>query len=211
MLKINLQRFADGQDDGEDAGSGAATKQTSKPQGKVWTDDYVMSLREEAKNHRLRAKSAEATLRSLIGLKDDEDITETRIVEYKQRLEADKAKAIDAANSRLIAAELKAVQGYDVKLVERLIDRSKIAINDKGEITGLKEALEALATEFPQVKAEPGKASEDSGAGAGAAGGNPPPDNTTKLAELEERLAKATALEEKIALRQEIFQAQQKK
>ena len=69
------------------------------------------------------------------------------------------------ANERLLQAEIKSLDGYDSKLVSRLIDRSKVKITEDGAIEGLKEAVEALEAEFPQIK----KAAETQN------GANPPP------------------------------------
>lgn len=154
MLKINLQKFAE---DTEPVQKPEATKEPAKEtastpaQGKVWTDEYVQGLREEAKNHRLAKKAYEAKLRSLLGLKEDEEISDDRITQYQQSQSKAIEEAILKANDRLIKAEIKSLEGYDTKLVERLLDKSKLTINEDGTVTGLKEAVETLATEFPQI------------------------------------------------------------
>jgi hypothetical protein len=205
LNKINLQYFGEGSDDGDDAG----TKTPPKATGKVWTDDYVQSLREEAKNHRIRAKSAEATLRSLLGLNDGEEITDTKIAAYKQKIAAEASAAVEKANARLISAEIKGLSGYDAKLVDRLIDRSKIKVDESGAVIGLKDALDALSTEFPQIKTTTGTPPAGDGTPP-PAGGNPPTKNSTRLAQLEEQLAKATTLEQKLTIKREIFEVQKK-
>ena len=64
-------------------------------------------------------------------------------------------KALNRANDRLIAAEVKTV-AIELKIVDAeaalaLMDKSKIKVNDKGDVTGVKEALEALAKAKPYL------------------------------------------------------------
>ena len=124
----------------------------AQPSGKVWTDDYVQHLREEAKENRIARKAAEAKLRALIGLKDDEDIDDAKITAYQTTQSALVTAALEKANARLITAAIKGLEGYDSKLVDRLIDKSKLTITDAGEVEGLTELIKTLETEFPQVK-----------------------------------------------------------
>lgn len=119
---------------------------------KVYPHTYVKSLRDENKDLRLKGKAAEAKLKTLLGLKDDEDIDDAKITAYQNNLTKAQNDAIAKANARLITAEIKSQDGYDVKLVERLLDKSKLTIGDDGSVTGLKEALTALEAEFPQIK-----------------------------------------------------------
>ena len=123
-----------------------------KPLGKVWTDEYVTGLREEAKTNRLAKKAAELKLKTLIGLKDDEDVDDTKITAYQAKQQDAITAAMQKANARLISAEIKSLEGYDSKLVERLLDKSKLKIDDDGNVTGLKEAITALEVEFPLIK-----------------------------------------------------------
>jgi hypothetical protein len=60
--------------------------------------------------------------------------------------------AIMKANDRLIKAEIKSIEGYNTKLVEKLMDKSKISIDDDGNVLGVREALAALEIEFPEIK-----------------------------------------------------------
>lgn len=122
------------------------------PQGKVWTDEYVQGLREEAKTNRLAKKNLEAKIKTLIGLKDDEDIDDAKITTFQANLTKAQSEAIAKANARLLTAEIKQLEGYDSKLIERLLDKSKVVITEDGEVTGLKEAVEALEAEFPLIK-----------------------------------------------------------
>lgn len=124
------------------------------PTSKTFSEDYVKSIREEAKESRLAKKAVEAKFKTLLGLKDDEDLDDSKISAYQARqIEATTAQA-EKSNARLILAEIKSLDGYDTKLVERLLDKKKLTIADDDTVTGLKEAVEALALEFPQIKVE---------------------------------------------------------
>jgi len=129
------------------------------PQGKTFSEDYVHTIREEAKENRIarkaaetKAKESDAKLKALIGLNDDDSLDDAKIAEYQVKQAIDLTAAVQKANARLIKAEIKSLDGYDSKLVERLLDKSKIEIDDDGTVTGLTEAVEALAVEFPLIK-----------------------------------------------------------
>lgn len=141
-LRISMQHFGDGDPQPQ--------PQPTPPQGeetKVYSADYVKALREEAKNHRLKASNYEKSIRAALGLKDDEDIGD-----IAKRLTEREAKTLKAANDRLIAAELRALEGYDHKLLSKVIDLSGVKVDEQGNVTGVKEAAEAAAKEFPAVK-----------------------------------------------------------
>lgn len=194
LRKFNLQLFAE-------PGEGAPEANPEPKPGKVWTDDYVMGIREEAKQHRLAKKKYESLIRTAFELKDDDVIDDSIVEKFKNKITNQVSTAMQKANERLLAAEIRTLEGYDVKLVERLIDRSKISVGDDGTVTGLKEAVEALLVEFPQIKK-----SKEPAPGAP----NPPGDNRTELDKLKDQLSKAVKLEEKVALKQRIFQLEQK-
>lgn len=64
-------------------------------------------------------------------------------------------KAIENANARLIAAEVK-TQGSALGIIDAdvalsLMDKSKINVKDDGSVEGVKEALEALKTAKPYL------------------------------------------------------------
>jgi len=133
-------------------GNPIITQPTSAPESKTFSEDYVKALREEAKAHRIAAKAREKQLKEIIGLKDDEELDDSKITGYKAAQQKQLTDVLTKANERLLQAEIKGLAGYDAKLVARLLDRSKVIIADDGTITGLTEAAEALAVEFPQVK-----------------------------------------------------------
>ena len=81
-------------------------------------------------------------------------------------------KVLQRANDRLIAAEVKTV-ALELKIVDAdaalaLMDKSKIKVNDKGDVTGVKEALDALAKSKPYLvgKTQAGGAWGDKQGGA---------------------------------------------
>lgn len=86
-------------------------------------------------------------------------------------------KALETANQRLINAEIK-IFAVDAKFVDpddavALIDRSGIQIDENGKITGVKEAVEALAKAKPHLIGEgkPGGSPGSAGNGERQTGG----------------------------------------
>lgn len=122
------------------------------PSGKVFSEEYVQTLREEAKTNRIAKQEHEKSLRTILGLKDGESVTSDHITTYHTNLTQANADALSKANDRLVSAEIKLMDGYNHKLLEKLIDRTKVTVDDKGDVVGLKEATEALLTEFPEIK-----------------------------------------------------------
>lgn len=154
-------------------------QEAAEPTGKTFSEDYVKTIREEAKENRLARKAAEQQyeaitlkVKELMGLKPEDQLKDDHFMTYKQKMESEKAEMLTKANEKLLQAEIKSLDGYDVKLVSRLLDRSKVMIEEDGTVKGLKEALTALEEEFPQIK----KGTADSGA-------NPP--TTENVSELE--------------------------
>jgi hypothetical protein len=187
------------------------TTTEAAPAGKTFSEDYVRTVREEAKENRIARKAAEeeresykTMVRSILGLLPTDEVDLSKAPLYKKIIDDKEAAAISKANERLLLAEIKSLDGYDAKLVARLIDRNKVKIDDNGNVVGLKEAAEALAVEFPQIKTA-----------SASTGVNPPPANTlSELETMKKDLAEAvkqgnTALS--IALQNAIFRAEQKK
>lgn len=147
----NIQLFAEP----VDPAPAEPVNQSSTPTGKTFSEEYVSALRGESANYRTKAKTYEAVLRKALGLKDGEELGDLdgRLTTYQQVQQKQLNDALTVANQRLIGAELKAMEGYDHKLLSKVIDLSKVTVDDKGEVTGLKEAVEAAVKEFPAVKA----------------------------------------------------------
>lgn len=142
----------------------------AEPNTKTFSEDYVKAIREEAKENRLSKKAVESKLKKILGLKDEDDISDEKIAAFQTNQQTQLTAALQKANDRLLQAEIRGLDGYEPKLVERLLDKSKVKIADDGTVTGLAAAVEALAIEFPQVK-------KVVGAGGGA---NPPPSGNGK-------------------------------
>lgn len=94
-------------------------------------------------------KTYESALRKLLGLKDEDalDNLEGKIADYQNKAES----ALKVANERLVAAAINSLQGYDTKLLAKVMDMDKISVDEKGEVVGIAEAASAAAKEFPAV------------------------------------------------------------
>ncbi len=112
-------------------------------------------------------KAYEAALRRILGLKDDEQLDS--LDERISQLEKSAADKLAAAKNQVISAELRALQGYDTKLLDRLLDRSKLTVDDSGRVTSLEEAVKAIAAEFPAVVLKEKKPFVPIGSGTGTA------------------------------------------
>lgn len=150
MLKIHIQLFA------ESEGSAPAEPEARPEGSKTFSEDYVSALRGESAGYRNRAKAAENALREVLGLGEAEALGDlsARLTSYRDMQGKAQTAAVQKANERLIQAEIRALEGYDTKLLERLIDRSKITVADDGTVSGLEEAAEAAAAAFPVVKTD---------------------------------------------------------
>lgn len=186
------------------------TTEVKAPEPKLFSEDYVKTIREEAKENRLARKAAEEErdnlalkFKEVIGLKPEDPLKDESITLYKENLTKNMNTALEKANERLLQAEIKSLDGYDVKLVSRLLDRSKVTIEEDGTVKGLKEAITALEEEFPQIRK-----------GTQTGGANPPPNNATEVEVLEQKLKQAhkdgDALSI-VSLTRQIFEARSKK
>ena len=93
----------------------------------------------------------------MLGLKDGEELGDlnARLSAYQQNQTKQQSAALEAANKRLLAAAMRTLEGYDHKLLEKLIDLSNVKVSEDGTVTGLKEAAEAAAKDFPAVRKTP--------------------------------------------------------
>lgn len=89
--------------------------------------------------------------------KADEEKTELqKAQEAVQKAESDRLATIERANDRLIRAEVKSIAA-DLDIVDgdaayALMDRSSVAVDDDGNVTGVKAALETLLEAKPYLK-----------------------------------------------------------
>ena len=148
MLKIHIQLFAEPE-------GGAPAEPAANPEGaKTFSEDYVKALRGESAGYRTRAKAAENALREVLGLGETAALGDlsARVADSRDAQSKAQAAAAQKINDRLVGAAIRALGGYDTKLLERLIDRSKITVADDGTVEGLEAAAEAAAAEYPAVK-----------------------------------------------------------
>ena len=128
-----------------------------------------------------------------------EEITKL-VTDYKAQqataIPADVQQRIDermrTADNRLISAEVRAV-GTELNIIDidaafALMDKSGVKVGDDGSVTGVKEALEALATARPWLV----KQAAPSPSGTGSTG-NFPRGNGGENADFASRLAAARA------------------
>lgn len=115
-----------------------AEPQTAEPPKQTQVDQNAEKL-----------STYEIALRKIFKLADGEELGDIdgKLTEF----EAEHEKLISATKDKLIAASLNALDGYNTKLLARLIDKSKITVDDNGNITGLEEAVKAVSDEFPAV------------------------------------------------------------
>lgn len=109
----------------------------------------------------------------------DEEVNAILAAEKEKRdnaLPADVQKKLDAAiagaNEKLVSAEIRvqaaALSFVDVSDACALIDRTSIKVTDKGEVTGVKEALQALVKAKPHLVKQQGAWGARQGSPAGA-------------------------------------------
>jgi hypothetical protein len=87
--------------------------------------------------------------------------------ERAERAEKERLDAIETANKRLIAAEILAEASAQKALkpehMHRLIDTGEVTVGDDGQVTGVKEAVEAFLKANPEYVGRP-SGSADQGA-----------------------------------------------
>ena len=171
-----------------------AEPDSSKQQG-IDYDQLAKTILGAAESRADRAtKGVIKSMADQYGLTEDEATTlfEKARDAKKAQLPPEKQKEIDdvlqKANDRLIAAEVKTVS-LELKIVDvdaalALMDKSKIKVNDKGEVTGVKEALEALTQAKPYLV---GKQQQSGGAWGDKQGGSAG-DQTTARDEAKKRM-----------------------
>lgn len=139
-----------------DPGPGGDPEQNTPPAptGKTFSEDYVHDLRNEAAGYRTQNKTYEAALRKALGVADGEELgnIDERISSREQARQNAIDNALKQANDRLIEAAISSKEGYDKKLLSKVIDRSKLKVNDDLTIEGLDDAINAAEEEFPAVK-----------------------------------------------------------
>lgn len=114
------------------------------PEPETFSKDYVRELREENKGWRLKASEQEAAAKKA---KEDAD---KAVAEANGKV----TDAATAAEKRVIRAELKA-EALKAGMIDldglQLADLSGVKLDDKGEVVGGAEAIEALKKAKPYL------------------------------------------------------------
>lgn len=186
VFPINLQLFAEDQNPGNPGGQGGAAgggAGGSSPFA-VFPDEasFNARLKREGRSQ-LETKAKEFGFETVEALeaaikaakeKDEANKSETQKLQEKlQQAEAARQSAYTLANERLVKAEIKeqsaALGLVDADAAFALMDRSAVKVDDKGNVAGVKEALDALIKAKPYLKATP--AGTKIGGGSNPAGG----------------------------------------
>jgi len=135
-LKPNIQLFADPVPDEPNAQNG------TEPNSNVSDNNELERLKSDNKLY-------QSTLKSIFGISENDELGDInqQMIKYNSNISARAA----AVNDKIITAEIKSLQGYDTKLLAKVLDRSEIKVFDDGTVTGLTEAVKAAAKEYPAV------------------------------------------------------------
>jgi len=199
IRRINLQLFAD---DGSDAGGDGGPKYAGTPGGQQGGDgggsqgdkpfavfpdeksfmsrvDREARKRLDARAKELGFESIEAMESALKAARERADAEKTELEKAREaaaKAEEERKRALDAANQRLIRAEVKVVATelgiVDPDAAYALMDRSEVSVVEDGSVQGVREALEALLKAKPYLK---GQAAAPGKSGAEFKGGDTPP------------------------------------
>lgn len=191
VKKMNLQLFAG---EGDPIPPTPPVPPTPKeppkvdPEPKLFSEDYVKSLRSEAAENRVKAKQLREAVESIFGIELDGDITEALTAVkagYETKL-TETQKSVRALHLNTEATKLQAELGIiDLDAAMKLADLSKVQITEDGKVEGMKEALEAVLEAKPYLKGQ--------STPTRAAGGNPPRGTENKPDGVAEALARAKA------------------
>ena len=139
--KMNLQFFAedpppaDSNPSAEPSKTPPTTSPTTEP--KLFSEDYVKSLRSEAAENRVKARQMKEAIEKVFGIEIDGDITEALTavkVGYETKL-ADTQKSVRALHLNTEAAKLQAELGIiDLEAALKLADLSDVKITEDGKV-----------------------------------------------------------------------------
>lgn len=146
----------------------------------------------------------EAVIKAARAKADEEKSELDKAREAATKAEAEKQAALERANDRLIRAEVKSVAA-DLSIVDgeaayALMDRSGVAVDDQGNVTGVKEALEALLESKPYLKGQQpaSRSGGDFTSGNGDGSKNPWKKETLNLTEQARILRENPALAQQL-------------
>ena len=162
VKKMNLQLFAEDpppaepNPPAEPLKAPPATPPPAEP--KLFSEDYVKSLRREAAENRVKAKQFKEAIEKTFGIEIDGDITEALTAVkagYETKL-TETQKSVRALHLNTEATKLQAELGIiDLEAAMKLADMSEVKITDDGKVEGMKEALEAVLEAKPYLKGQP--------------------------------------------------------
>ncbi len=138
---VEVQETAAQPDAGADPQAQTKTNNTNEGEQPETKEDIVITENEKAYGN---------ALRRLLGVPEGEELggLEERVTAFEKAMET----KLQAARDQVISAELKALTGYNTKLLDRLLDRSKLTFDDSGKVVGLDKAVKQIETEFPEIK-----------------------------------------------------------
>lgn len=162
VKKMNLQLFAEDPspaDPNPPAEPSKTTPATPPPaEPKLFSEDYVKSLRSEAAENRVKAKQLREAIEKTFGIELDGDITEALTAVkagYETKL-TETQKSVRALHLNTEATKLQAELGIiDLDAAMKLADLSNVKITEDGKVEGMKEALEAVLEAKPYLKGQP--------------------------------------------------------
>lgn len=192
VKKMNLQLFAEDPSPADSNPSAEPSKTSSgaspSAEPKLFSEDYVKSLRSEAAENRVKAKQMKEAIEKVFGIEIDGDITEALTavkVGYETKL-ADTQKSVRALHLNTEATKLQAELGIiDLEAALKLANLSNVKITEDGKVEGMREALEAVLEAKPYLKGQP--------TSTRPAGGNPPRGQDKQPDGVAEALARAKA------------------
>jgi len=173
--------------DGGAGGGGGDPGGDGSQAGKTYDETYVKQLRQEAAAHRVKASDLQKQIDELpgqitsklfkaLGMEADPNKA------YEQQIQEAQTKAqaaTELANNKLVRGEVKFLSAQlgvvDPDAAFALMDKSKIKVDDQGNVEGVKEALEALLKDKPYLKGQGGNTPPVVGGGSNPGSGGQTP------------------------------------
>lgn len=217
LLPLNLQFFADGDENDEDKkpDDGAVDDKTPKGDNKtpgvkkveMTQDELDALITKRLERERKKHADYEEKAKRLAELEKAEEERKKAAMTEAERLKAEKEEAAkkaeeaaeqakqaqEKANQRIISTEIKsiarALNAYNPADVLALLDKTGIEIDDEGNVQGVEDAVKALKEVKPWMFKRPVGADASSGSNPAK---NPPVNElSAKEKELEETKAAA--------------------
>ena len=160
QFNMDIQLFAEEAGQAADVADGGDNQQAQE--AKIYDENYVKQLRNESAKYRTKVKEREQAetqrmteLFKALGINPDPNKNfEKQISELQQKNQEIESRA----NDRLIRSEIKFISStlgvVDPDVAFQLLDKSKVQIKEDGNISGVKEALEALLKAKPYLRGQ---------------------------------------------------------